>query len=229
MSIPLQQQVRSIQSRVDRNLRFGIARGLTQTAKQSSDGVKAQLPAIFDRPTPFTQNAIAITPANKTTLTAAVFVKDIQAKYLEMEESGGTRTPQPGSPINIPVAQRVNQYGNIARGALGRVRQQPGVFVSNGQGRTAHLRPGIYLRPTVGTRRDGSKGSKGPVRQGGKGKAIGGRAARGATGLKLLVEFERTAVYQPKFGFRDRVTKIVNANLKANIAASITEAMRPQV
>ena len=100
------------------NVSFGIARGLTQVAKTSAQSVTAALPVEFDRPNPFTMQSIAFTPATKDTLVSTVFVKDAQARYLDLEETGGTRTPMPGSPINIPVDLKTNAFGNIPRGKI---------------------------------------------------------------------------------------------------------------
>jgi hypothetical protein len=213
----LESQVRAVQARVDKNLRFGIARGLTMTAKQTSQKLSTEMPSIFDRPTPFTRQAFAITSATKSTMKASVFVKDLQAQYLQLEETGGARAPQPGSPINLPVEQRTNAYGNIARGAIGRAKQLPNTFVSNGSGRTGHLPPGLYQR--LGNAKVKGKGSR-------RGRKVTTGRGKQKTRLKLLVAFEKQAAYQPRFGFATRAPAAANGVLKANIESSIAEAMR---
>ena len=192
--------------RAETNIRFGIARGLTRAAQEASADVKKAIPAKFDRPIAFTQNATAITPAKREDLTAVVFVKRIQAGYLLMEETGGVRTPKPGSPINIPVQQRTNAYGNIPRGAIGRLRAKPDTFVASGKGDTRHLPPGIYqrLKPKKGQRR---------------------KTAAIAPGLKLLVAFEKRAEYKPRFGFRVTVLSSARAKAPGLIAASVRQAL----
>ena len=199
----LEADARRIQDKVQKNLTFGIANGLTKTAQFAAQKMQQQLPTIFNRPTPFTQRAIGFSPASKSKLEARVFVRDIQAAYLMRQEQGGLRTPQPGSPINIAVGQRLNQFGNISRGAIARQRAKPTVFASKCTGKTKHLPPGLYERPS---------------------KSAGKR--RKAKGLKLLVAFERKANYQPRFRFVERVSKVAKASVKANIAASIAEAMQ---
>jgi hypothetical protein len=199
----LESDARRIQQKVARNLNFGIAKGLTKTAQFAAQKMQQQLPQIFDRPTPFTQRSIGFASASKSKLEARVFVRDIQAKYLMRQEQGGLRTPQPGSPINIAVGQRLNQYGNISRGALARQRAKPNVFASKGRGKTKHLPAGLYERPSKSA--DKRKKNK---------------------GLKLLVAFERKANYQPRFQFVKRVTGIARDNVKANIAVGINEAMQ---
>jgi len=190
--------------RAERNIRFGVARGLTRTAQEAAAAVKGSMAQKFDRPTPFTQNAAAFLPAKRESLTALVFVKDVQAGYLRLEETGGVRVPEPGKPINQPVGQRVNAFGNIPRGAIGRIRDRPDVFVAAGRGGAAHLPPGIYQRPKKGARR---------------------KAAERPPGLKLLVAFERRAEYEPRFGFRTTVLESARRNVGANIRRSVAEAL----
>jgi hypothetical protein len=214
----LESQVRAIQSRIDKNIRFGVARGLTRTAQHSSTVVKGELPAIFDRPTPFTLNAIAFAGATKTNLEAAVFIKDVQAQYLLMQQTGGTRVPQQGSPINVPIGQRTNVYGNIGRGVIGRAKAKKSTFVSKGQGRTAHLPPGLYER--LGFRKGKGLGSKrGRKRSTGRGDQ--------KSRVRLLVAFDKVATYQPQFGFQERAAKAAMSVLKGNVAASIVAAVQP--
>lgn len=215
--ISLEAQTLALRNKVDRNLRFGIARGLTETAKEAAKAIEADMPRIFDRPTAFTQRGIGFAPANKTTLTARVFVRDMQAKYLMRQERGGIRTPEPGSPITLPVKQRLNQHGNLGRGTIARLRAKPNVFAVNGKGKTAHLPPGIYER--LGTRKARGLGSS-------RGrKATAGRGGQKSR-VKLLVAFEPKAKYQPRFQFVVRTKRIASATVKRNIEASIAEAMR---
>jgi hypothetical protein len=116
-------------------LPYATARALTETARAVQRTITAELPSIFDRPTPFTMRALAIKPARKSDLTAEVFVKDIQAAYLKLEETGGTRTPK-RTALVLPADIRLNQYGNIPRAALQRLkgRGKAAVFVGTVKG-----------------------------------------------------------------------------------------------
>jgi hypothetical protein len=212
----LEAQSRAIQMKVQRNLNFGLARGLTNTAKFAAAKLEQQLPTIFDRPTPFTRRAIGFQSATKAKLEARVFVRDQQAMYLMRQEQGGLRTPQPGSPINIAVGQRLNQYGNISRGAIAKLRAKPNVFVSKGTGKTKHLAPGIYERLDVRSKR--GLGSK-------RGRKVTTGRGKQKTRLNMLVAFERQAKYQPRFRFTERVSKIARDSVKREIEASIAQAM----
>ncbi|MBC3927785.1 hypothetical protein [Undibacterium sp. CY21W] len=70
---------------------FAMARALTATAKAASAAVTDHIAMVFDQPTTFTKRAMGFSPADKTTLKASVYVKDIQASYLVAEMDGGLR------------------------------------------------------------------------------------------------------------------------------------------
>lgn len=202
----LEAQSRAIRNRVDQNLKFAVARALTQTVKFASEQMTNQLPDIFDRPNQFTQRAIAFAPASRNKLQARVYVREAQKKYLRKQETGGQRVPERGSPINVPVGINLNAYGNITRGGIARKRQRADVFVASGKGRSKHLPPGLYQRAKQTKRK---KAASAPERK-----------------LKMLVSFERRADYTPRFRFHERVDKIVQAKLKENLRTSIADAVR---
>ncbi len=129
-----------------RQMPYAAARALTDTAHVVQRGITAALPAIFDRPNPFTQMAIGIVPARKESLAAEIFVKDIQAAYLRLEETGGERVPEPGKPVAIPIpgAIALDAYGNIPRGALARLKGRKNVFVGTVKGVTGFWQRGPF-------------------------------------------------------------------------------------
>lgn len=43
--------------------------------------------------------------------------------------------------------------------------------------------------------------------------------------IRLLIAYEKTATYKPRFGFVDRVTKSVNASLPGLLNAAIARAL----
>ncbi len=192
-----------------RQVPFAMAMALTALAQDGRAAAIASLPQRLDRPTPFTMQAVGIAPATKASLQSVVFVKDRQATYLAMQETGGTRTPAPGAPINLPVGQRPNQYGNIPKGAIRRAKARDDTFVANGQGTTAHLPPGLYKRAAKGRRRKAAKGSAG--------KAGGG--------LQLLVAFERQAKYTPRLGFVETVRAEVDRRTAERVREAVARAL----
>lgn len=128
-----------------KHIPFATALALTATARHAQAALTAQLPSIFDRPTPFTVRAIASTPATKANQTATVFVRPIQAAYLALEETGGFRTSATGKSLPEPITIGVNQYGNIPRNKIATLAQKPGYFVGTVKGIK-----GLYQRPKTG-------------------------------------------------------------------------------
>lgn len=211
--------------RVAKQVAFGTARGLTQVAKAAAFQVTRELPEVFDRPTPYTMRSIGMEPATRENQVAKVFVRPDQLAYLEREIMGGERTPKPGSPVNVPVDAKLNQYGNIPRKGIKRYLAQKDTFSADGTGKTYHLKPGIYRRAERGERRNGGKGTKGPLTQGGSGKRVGGSAAKGATSLDLLVAFKPRATYSKRFGFVKMTEDAVRPMLSKTVQASIDQAL----
>lgn len=206
----------------ERQVPFTVAKALTATAKDAANAVTASIPARFDRPTPFTQKAVTIIAATKSNPVATVLVKDKQAEYLQIQEEGGQRRPVPGSPINLPVKYRTNSYGNIARGAIRRMKGNKDYFVASDNAKTRHLEPGIYKRPKVGVRRDGTRGTTGALNHAAK----GGGKKRGMTGLEMVIAFKKQARYQPAFGMRTEVEKTVKTAFQARLAEAVEFAIR---
>lgn len=124
-----------------RQLPFATARALTQTVQLAKVEEERRLSTAFDRPTPFTQRAIAIVTASKSTLRAEVFVRPIQAGYLALPEAGGMRRPKKAALVN-PANTRLNQYGNIPYKALARLKRRRDVFV----GKVGNV-GGLWQRP----------------------------------------------------------------------------------
>lgn len=95
MQITVDSNIKDVLPQLDqftsRQAPFAIAKALTSTAKAVQAEVTRQLPTAFDRPNAFTRRAFAIVPARKETLTATVFAKDLQARYLRFGVQGGGR------------------------------------------------------------------------------------------------------------------------------------------
>lgn len=111
-----------------RQLPFAIALALTDTARYDvKPAIERRMIAAFDKPTPFTQRGVAHFPAHKATLAARVFIKDVQAKYLALEETGGVRKPERRALV-VPAGQSTNAYGNLPRNTLKKLLARPDTF-----------------------------------------------------------------------------------------------------
>lgn len=108
---------------------FAMALTLTKTAQQAQIDATKELDKDIDNPTPFTQKAVGIKKATKSTQVAHVFIKDKQAAYLKYQIKGGTRTAGRGQQVVIPHHKQRNKYGNLPRNKLRRLRQQGSMVV----------------------------------------------------------------------------------------------------
>ena len=101
---------------------FAIKKGLDFTAEDVNKRLVRSLPDYIDRPTPFTLRAFGYQRASKKNLRARVFIKDIQAKYLNWQIRGGVRATK-GKGTGVPTKQRaLNQFGNIPGRSSGLVK-----------------------------------------------------------------------------------------------------------
>lgn len=113
-----------------RQVPFATAKALTASADLARISITKQLPTIFDNPTPFTQRAVSVQAAKKTSLQARVFVKDKQAAYLGVQETGGEVRPKAGKPLVMATdVLPKDAYGNLGRGTLRREKRKKDVFV----------------------------------------------------------------------------------------------------
>ncbi|QKL71445.1 hypothetical protein HI806_09205 [Ralstonia solanacearum] len=118
---------RTLSKAAKQQLPFAIAKGLTQTAKATQDKLTSALPRQLDKPTPFTMRAFGVTAATKQRQLATVFIKPDQWKYLKYQVEGGVRRPAKRAVI-VPESMRLNQYGNMPKGAVRKLLAKAGVF-----------------------------------------------------------------------------------------------------
>lgn len=157
--------VRELLGRMDdlgkKQMSFAVAKAMTLTVRQAASAETAHINDVFDKPTPFTKRAIGFTPANKVDLTATVFVKDAQAKYLQAEAEGGTRefktfeerfATSAGPMVALPGrGMQLNQYGNITKAKIKRIAADVNTNVTakrffRGVPKGHSLPDGIYAR-----------------------------------------------------------------------------------
>lgn len=183
-----------------KQLPFATALALNDTAGDVKLAEEAEIERTFDRPTPFTKRALYLRRASKNRLVARVGVRRIQAEYLRLQVTGGTRRPA-GQALIVPVGARLNKYGNLPKGALSRLKARKGVFVaSRRKAKTAGKAPGIYQRT---------------------------RARRGQPGgLKMLVAFEPRATYRARFRFGPLAMTEGRRVFEGHFVARLKQAIR---
>lgn len=190
---------------------FAIARAMTATVRQAKTAEEAHILSVFDKPTPFTQRAVAFSGATKKNLQASVFIKDVQAKYLEAEAEGGRRQFKSfeqqfadGGPVQVALPGRgvaLNQYGNLTKAKIKKIAADVNSsgkakrFFS-GKPKGHALPPGIYTR------------------------------TNNNTSITPLLVFATEAVYKKRFQFSEVGKATITAEFEANMVAAWAEAVR---
>lgn len=176
MQITVESNIKAIMPKLEqftsRQAPFTIAKALTATAKLVQAELKQQIPVAFDRPNPFTRNAFALQIARKDALTAIVFAKDKQARYMKFGVQGGGRRikaferrvdaltnadDEAGTGKLVPTRNvRLDPYGGVSLATIKRITQQGNgrYFVGKpkGQGMNAGRSYGVYERTSGGKR-----------------------------------------------------------------------------
>lgn len=129
-----------------RQIPFAAALALTKTAQQAQKDVSNALPEIFDKPNPFTRRGIGWERADKYTLRAKVFIKPKVAEYIRKQITGGTYLPK-HRVLALPADAQRDQYGNVRRAWVKRMRARKDVFSGTVQGI-----PGLWQRQGKGVR-----------------------------------------------------------------------------
>lgn len=108
---------------------------LTRTAKELQKILEAEVTRVFDRPVAYTKRAFATRPATTGNLTAEVFIKTNQARYLAPQVTGGRRRPKrseqkftqdadsPGMYWVPGEGIRLNAHGNISLAQVLKIAQ----------------------------------------------------------------------------------------------------------
>lgn len=183
---------------------FATARAITQTLHIARKDVTSQLIIDIDRPVPWTKRGFRVIGAKKTSLRGKLFIMPSQVSYLKYQIYGGVRKPK-GQALamkpakSMPGDVRTNKYGNVPRTQHARSQLAKGAF----SGTVAGV-PGIWKAPR--------KTKTGKIRKGQK--------------MKLLLAYERQAVYRPRFDFFKRGHRSINTNWARTFQKSFASAMR---
>lgn len=216
VSADLQKLTKALSQLEKKQLPFATAQALTAVARRVQDAEKKALPEVFDRPTPFTVNSVAVKGARKTDLEAVVFIKDIAAAYLAPYEFGGNHKLIGSGKtwLNPKDMSLLNQYGNFSRSALKRFEGRPDVFIGSVKTKSGESIGGVWQRPaavqTVKTR-------------GKRGVALRGINQTGH--LKLLVRFGDARPVKQHLEFGERAFETVDEYFAIEFAAAMARAI----
>ena len=200
---------------------YAMARALNDCTAAAAKSVNAAMSETFDRPTGFTSRA-AIAPralaASKANLAATVTLRPIQAQYLALEETGGTRTGAmntgtPSKTIMLPgKILNLNSFGNIPKGTLPRWKAQATPVGRRGRGHASGRAPSIAFLPASAP--------------GNLAKISGWFRRLGKGHLARLSAFEKTTTYKPRLGYHERVEAVVRATWPVAMLARLHGAIR---
>lgn len=139
---------KSLSALAYKQMPYAQARALTAIAKNVKVAEKKELLATFPTATPFTQNGIGSTTARKGVDVATVYMRDITANYIRPYIKGGVHYLGAKKCLLTPIAQAKNQYGNLPRSTLARLKAKKNVFIGavtyKASGKTIN---GVWQRP----------------------------------------------------------------------------------
>lgn len=215
-----------------------LADALNHTANQARIALRAEISSVFDRPTPFTLNAVRILHARPKTLDAAVFVKDEKdgaskgfapEDWFRPQVEGGPRTAKrsedmlrnagilPSGMFVVPgKGAKLDRYGNLSRGHMNQILS--GLMA-------AEDRSGASANATR-SKRSMRKGHAQAffVMRDKSGKAIGIGERRGKS-MAVALAFVRQPQYTQRLDFYAVVDKVADDNLEKNIDLAVTKLL----
>jgi hypothetical protein len=213
---------------------FAIARTLTEMAQLGRATITRDIPTIFSqggRPKALTIDSVSMKSATKSTLAAEVFIKDKQAAYLQLEETGGTRNPR-GVALVLPgsdAADLHDVHGNLIEGLVRRLR----AAAKKAQGKS---RRGLQLKRGIkGGSGSAPRMASAPARDSGivyfschgpHGRGTGGYYERLPGGhLRRLVGFQSHGTYRPVFSYHARLEAVIRPAFAPALMRRLAEAI----
>ena len=95
-----------------KQMRFALAKALTDTARDAQAAMPQAADASLQRPTRFTRQGFYSQRATKDVLQAVVGVKPLQAEYLWYQVEGGVRVPR-NVALRLPAVVDLTPEGNL--------------------------------------------------------------------------------------------------------------------
>lgn len=201
VDISVRSNIKEISKRLsnlaNKQIAFASAQAITALAKKVQAAEKANIQKTFEKPKPFTLSAVGMRGATKASQTATVFVRPIAAKYLLPYEKGGQHA-LPGKALLNPKNIRLDQYGQLTRATLKRLKARSDVFI--GPLKTQHgTINGVWQRL----------------------KATKGKPAH----LKLLIRFGDALPVTKQLGYGAKAKAIVDRGFNREFGAALGRAL----
>jgi hypothetical protein len=228
MQFDIRSNVREVSRWLDdaqkKQVPFSMVLAMTLTARDVREAEVGVMARVFDRPTPYTLNALRVVPATKQTMIASVAFKDFGGtpakRFLNPEVHGGPRSRKSherqlaplmrGYQYAVPArGQARDGYGNVKGAEFRRIISQ--LKVSNdpqlnasGSGRSKRKRKNnAFFIPKKG----------GAVYQ------------RTGAGVKPVLVFVKAPRYRKRFPFYETAQSVVAEKFKVNFEVAFQRAM----
>lgn len=247
-------QVKRLLDEQRKQVPFAVALALTRTAQEIKKAEQAEMRNVFDRPKPFTLNALYVKPATKATLEARVWVKDSErpTHYLLPQIGGGDRKLKrfeqllvqrgvmrtgeravPGGGANL------DAFGNMSRGQIVKILSQLQAFnlagsTANASGdkrsKAKRAREAYFVSTGPGTRPSGRRSWKNGRMQQTLPRGVWMRKPHNVLGSFVLpvLLFVSRAGYRVRFKFDEvaqaTITRVLPGQLDAAIAHALATA-----
>lgn len=221
---------------------------LNRTAEIAKQDEIREMRDVFDRPTPYTLNAVEVVPATQATLTAIVKLKDSTtkaipaSKYLLAQIRGGFRRQKrferalqavgamPPGMIAVPARDEMDANGNMNRGTIIKILSYFKAFPEKGY--RANITDARKQRLAKGTRT--KRGVAYFVGRPGDGKLPFGiwqrvtqsaRHGDSSSAIKPVVLFAESAIYEPIFDFKYVVELAVRREWDRQFERAVRDVM----
>ncbi|SAI58962.1 Uncharacterised protein [Bordetella ansorpii] len=238
-----------------RQLPYATALALNETANAASAAIKAAMPQVFDRPTPYAVNAVQVLRASRENLSATVRFRDSAGKntaadkFLGPQVQGGARGSKrsenafrragllaPGQFIYPGAAADLDQYGNVSRGQVVQLLSYLQLFGEQGYRANATARS-RKAREKRGKTAEGYRTINGVAYVVSRGRGMwygrqqhlpaGVWAKRGTHGadVRPVWLFGKAPSYRPRLDFYGIADRVQNEQFSTNMDAALAKAM----
>ena len=214
VELSIRSNVKDIQKRLSnfayKQVDYATALALTTLAKRVAVAEAGQIKGTFAHPKPFTVNSVGVKGATKRTLTAIVYMRPVAAKYLQPYEEGGVHV-LPGRALLNPKDIRLDQYGQLTRATLARLKARPDIFIGPVKTKKGIVN-GVWQRSYVAPKQ----------------KVAGRGAPRGRNTtdkLKLLIRFGDALPVKKRLHWGDTAKKVIDRGFVQAFTDAMAKAM----
>jgi hypothetical protein len=192
---------------------YATSRAVNALAARVQADEKANVLKTFPTATPFTVASVRRTYANKRSPVALVYLMDTATNYLLPYEVGGVHYLGSRIAMPVPIAQAVNQYGNIPRGTIAKLRGRPDVFIGSIISKGKRV-SGVWQRVAT---------AKVLAYRDAKGRRL--RKLNKSEKLKLLIRFEDSQPVRQHLGWGANAAQTIRRYWREDFDAAMAYAL----